>query len=194
VLHDTADFVVIEKPCHLRSVPGHAIPPPSNKRKRPGSSDDGNIRRNAQEAWVLAIQSFQQEEPNDDDDDAAAQCLYRLATSERKSLESVPRKVKLFRRYIERSQKRLLVSSEEEDLEQLANNMYQRIEARQKPLLNLPEPTKQEESAVGQLILMGYGQDGRNNKNLNSSSSESLHVVHRLDCEVCWYETLRFVL
>jgi hypothetical protein len=132
VLHDAADFVVIEKPCHLRSVPGHAVPPPSNKRKRPKSSDDGNNRRNAQEAWVLAIQSFQQEEPNDDDDDVAAQCLYRLAISERKSLESVPRKVKLFRRYIERSQKRLLVlSSLSEDLEQLANTMYQRIEARQ---------------------------------------------------------------
>jgi 23S rRNA-/tRNA-specific pseudouridylate synthase len=199
ILLDTDDFVVIEKPCNLRSVPGHANPPPPpmKNRKRPRSEDGTHtpLRRTAHEAWVLALRSFQQQEEDSNDTnnntsmDVADQCLQRLATSESsKLLESVPRKYKVFRRYVQRNQKRLLDNNscahDEDNLESLAKIMFQRIEARQRPLMNLPEPTSHEESAVGQLVLMGYAQENDGlNKNMDSSS-KSLLVVHRLDCEV----------
>jgi hypothetical protein len=215
ILQDTEDFVVIEKPCNLRSVPGHANPPPlplllkNRKRPRPEDGTNTPLRRTAQEAWVLALQSFQQKEKDSNDNknnsttsmDVADQCLQRLATSESSSklLESVPRKYKVFRRYVQRNRKRLFLDNsnscsssssaahDEDTLESLAKNMFQRIEARQRPLMNLPEPTSHEESAVGQLVLMGYGQENNDGSNKNmddSSSNKSLLVVHRLDCEV----------
>ena len=83
ILYSDDDIVVIDKPCDLRSVPGHANPPPprSNSKKIIGSDDvdaddvdvdndayDGPVdermptkpqshRRTAQEAWVEAIKS-----------------------------------------------------------------------------------------------------------------------------------------
>jgi hypothetical protein len=225
ILHEDKDCIVIDKPRNLRSVPGHAHPPPSNKRKRDNTDTDGADpsarRRTGQEAWVLAIQSFgfdYNDDYNDDDDknDAAEKgnhgmfpfsCLRRLAEN-RESASSVPRKFKVFRRYIERSQKRLFPkglisemlpaatssgtvsdqqpsssSSEEQLLDKASMELFQRIQERQQPLLNIPEPTRLEDSAFGQLILMGYGKDGTMDIQ-EVSNTKSILVVHRLDCQV----------
>jgi hypothetical protein len=184
VLHDTDDFAIIFKPCNLRSVPGHASPPPSRKRPR---SEEGQ-RRTGQEAWVLAIRSFRDDTPSFDDDKtmSALQCLHRLANSEKKLVESIPRKHKLFRRYVERNRKTLIQSRDDPiDVDSLSNEMFNLIQERQKPLMNLPEPTKDEDSAFGQLLLMGYGGiiDNQSGK-ADDPISEKLLVVHRLDCEV----------
>jgi hypothetical protein len=61
--------------------------------------------------------------------------------------------------------------------------VYDAIEERQRPLLSLPEPTRHEDSAFGQLILMGIG-SGDEESTRRSSSDKDLFVVHRLDCEV----------
>ena len=174
VIEDDTEFVVIEKPCNLRSVPGHANPPPSDK-KRKRSPSQPNRQRTAQEAWVEAIISFQGSEKGTD---AVHQCLQRLASFENKLIESVPRKCKLFRKYVARNQRRLMIPKGEQ-LEELSIVMFQRIEARQKPLMNLPEPTRDKDSALGQLLLMQYG-----NSMHSGPSSRGLLVVHRLDCEV----------
>jgi hypothetical protein len=224
ILYEDKDCIVIDKPRNLRSVPGHAHPPPSNKRKRDhtdqDTADPSARRRTGQEAWVLAIQSFGCDfntDDNDDADDAAEKgnhsmfpfpCLRRLAENT-ESASSVPRKFKVFRRYIERSQKRLFPkglsfemmpvatssgtvsdqqpsspSSDQELLDKASIELFQRIQERQQPLLNIPEPTRLEDSAFGQLILMGYGKDGTMDIQ-EVSNSKSILVVHRLDCQVC---------
>ena len=243
ILFDDEDVVVIDKPCNLRSVPGHATNPPSLpqspqqqdytndkvSRKRPydsstRQSDTSNVnnddeesrqRRTGQEAWTLAIQSFQahQQEKSQEDYPFTLTCLQRLA-SDKKLASSVPRKYKLFHRYVVRNQKRLFplgiptanVKGCNKDIQQNSNSnespsyselletvskeMYSLLQERQKPLLNLPEPTKFEDSAFGQLILMGYGTehksfvDSNTNNNGQSSATNLLKIVHRLDCEV----------
>ncbi|KAL7524434.1 hypothetical protein ACHAXR_000569, partial [Thalassiosira sp. AJA248-18] len=55
VLYSDDDIVVIEKPCDLRSVPGHANPPSdaaADVVARTGDSGRQSQRRTAQEAWV----------------------------------------------------------------------------------------------------------------------------------------------
>ena len=111
VICDTSDFVVIEKPCHLRSVPGHASPPASRKRKQPGSEKTSSERRTAQEAWVLAIQSFLQDEASSPEgseskEDIAERCIAILSKFDAGALASIPRKLKVFQRYLERNQKK----------------------------------------------------------------------------------------
>lgn len=232
LLYEDNDCIVIDKPRNLRSVPGHAHPPPSNKRKRDNAdtTEGTDRRRTGQEAWVLAIQSFgcdyndggddHDDDDVDDDDDAAGKanhnvfpfsCLRRLAEN-KESASSVPRKYKVFRRYIERSQKRLFPkglasefmniaatsndtasdqqntmtsssSSEEQLLDKASMELFQRIQERQQPLLNIPEATRLEDSAFGQLILMGYGKGGTMDIQ-EVSNTKSILVVHRLDCQV----------
>jgi tRNA pseudouridine32 synthase/23S rRNA pseudouridine746 synthase len=181
VLHDADDdgFMVIDKPCNLRSVPGLANTT-VNTKNAPGTKSPGEQRRTAQEAWVLAIQSFgdlKGGNDNDNENSVSIQCLQRLAKN---GAKSVPRKFKLFQRYLERNQKQLMLSVEEE---LLVEAMFQKIVTRQRPLLNLPEPTKHEESALGQLILMGYGRRRQDNTTNEREAKNSLRVVHRLDCE-----------
>mmetsp|Transcript_26677 Transcript_26677/g.76967 ORF Transcript_26677/g.76967 Transcript_26677/m.76967 type:complete len:461 (-) Transcript_26677:161-1543(-) len=196
VLYADDSVVVINKPCHLRSVPGHANPPPTlGKRKR--SSDDSaaaaagtdidpsnpknesSNRQTAQEAWMAAIQSFAEEEavesaeggasPSDDESRRVRSFLRKLSTFAK---NGIPRKKKLFIKYANRNRQRLFGdgSADTQKLEDagpgnkptnntinaIADLVYERIKERQIPLLNLPEQTKDEESAEGQLKLLGY--------------------------------------
>jgi hypothetical protein len=235
ILYSDDDVVVIDKPGNLRSVPGHANkPPPTHKRKRPtvtSNSQDNYLpddtltlppaRRTGHEAWVLAIRSFEKtfvsgednhpqhptDTPNDDDDWMILTCLSRLAQAD-SVIESVPRKYKLFRKFVERNQRRWITSDplmdfaaaaattnttttrsrlDSTELDRLSQAMFQQIEVRQRPLLNLPEPTRHEDSALGQLILMEYDAT-TSTKNTVKSHAQPSHkrflVVHRLDCEV----------
>ena len=186
VVHDDAVFVVIDKPCNLRSVPGHANPPPyPTNRKRP-RSPNGNVseRRTGQEAWAAAIRTFRDETV----EDTSGACLQRMAATD-SLIDSIPRKFKLFQKYVERNQKRLLVPDEAGkavDVQATAKGVFERIQDRQRPLMNLPEPTRHEDSALGQLmLLLGYENPDISDAGMNSDvSSTRLFVVHRLDCEV----------
>jgi hypothetical protein len=184
VLHDDAFFVVIEKPRNLRSVPGHANPPPHpTNRKRPRSPNaDVPERRTGQEAWAAAIRTFRDETVEDN----SGACLQRLTAADN-LIDSIPRKFKLFQKYIERNKKRLLVpdeAGEAVDVSATAKALFERIQDRQRPLMNLPEPTRHEDSALGQLTLLGYGTDISDAGKNSDLSSKLLFVVHRLDCEV----------
>jgi tRNA pseudouridine32 synthase/23S rRNA pseudouridine746 synthase len=68
-------------------------------------------------------------------------------------------------------------------IDEIVNEMYERIRKRQVPLMNLPEATSHEESAFGQLILLGYGNDNESGKPNCRRNHMGLYVVHRLDCE-----------
>jgi hypothetical protein len=186
VLHADADVVVIDKPCNLRSVPGHANPPPQPTNRKRSRSPNGDVpeRRTGQEAWAAAIRTFRDETV---EDTTSGACLQRLAAAADNQIDSIPRKFKLFQKYIERSQKRLLVTDEAGkavDVPATAKAVFQRIQDRQRPLMNLPEPSRHEDSALGQLILLGYGTDISDAGNNSDASSKCLFVVHRLDCEV----------
>ena len=171
-----------------------------------------STRRTGQEAWVLALESFREVdrlqpsigtidaigEQGDQVSMAAHKALQQLALAER-LLHSTPRKYKIFRRFVQRNRKRLFPQDDGDDgdIDAITNVMYQLILRRQRPLLNVPEPTRHEDSALGQLILLGYDQttdksiagspQGRTDKepirNMDQSS-ERLFVVHRLDCQV----------
>ena len=166
VLYVDERIVVIEKPHNLRSVAGNAA---AGSNKRPREEEQ---KKTAQEAWIAALESFQE----DSGDDETHKWVKKLANSP--SLVSIPRKLKPFLRYCKKNQYRLVPEGEprlsNSDLENLGTNMQGVIEGRQRSLLNLPEATKHEESAFGQLILMGYATEER---------PLNLFAVHRLDCE-----------
>jgi hypothetical protein len=171
VLHVDPDILVISKPCNLRSVPGHAKPPPTSaKRKRPANDEDDDDdvhdkpRKTAQEAWVDAIRTFRSSSSagneNDDDDDETEETRLLLTNlANTNHVSGVPRKPKLFTRYCERNLHRLLPS----------------------------EPTPDEDSAYGQLKLLGYethDEEIMEIKGDKISTKGMIYIVHRLDCEV----------
>jgi tRNA pseudouridine32 synthase/23S rRNA pseudouridine746 synthase len=189
VIHHDDHIIVVFKPANLRSVPGHAV----SGQKRPREEEKGTLsagasdpsRRTGQEAWMEAIRSFAAQNSSDDEID---KYLARLGASER-CLTSIPRKYKTFCRYMERNRHRIFESDDTKGFnpqhhgngdqiqENVATSMFVRIEERQRPLLGLPDPTSLEESALGQLRLLGYADTDE------SRSNQQLFVVHRLDCE-----------
>jgi len=246
VLYADDSVVVINKPCHLRSVPGHANPPPTlGKRKR--SPDDaaatsGGVganttkdkvtnRQTAQEAWMAAIQSFagENDEPAEDGSSSPTYIECQSVRSFLKKLSTfakngIPRKKKLFLKYANRNRQRLFHNEEEADAQKLENAgpsneptnnaigaiadlAFERVKERQIPLLNLPEQTKDEESAEGQLKLLGFEdlrkampradvhcsleQEGdekaseqlQHRKAIPKEFFSKIRVVHRLDME-----------
>ncbi len=184
IIYKDDNIIVIDKPCNLRSVPGHANPPPSpsvvNSTARAKSHKENRLT--SQEAWTRAILSFQ----NQDITDVASKWLSGL--SKTGNLSSIPRKWGQFRRYVIRNQCRLnqIHAVDKTEMDEIASEMYERVRKRQVPLMNLPEATSHEQSAFGQLILMGYA--NANDESLevpNCRKDEmSLYVVHRLDCQV----------
>ncbi|KAL7476399.1 hypothetical protein ACHAW6_002265 [Cyclotella cf. meneghiniana] len=253
VLYSDNDIIVIEKPCDLRSVPGHATP------KSNGSGDDDlddadsngesskanshAQRLTAQEAWVNAIRSFamkdgpiagkttpQKAVPTAEDTQTQAvdELIRNLAATPDTS--SVPRKCPTFERYCQRNRKRLLPSFPALDMSSapaktnldepplkrqkrsklntissqlcnIAQIAFSIIQQRQRPLMNLPQPTDDTESAIGQLRLLSFGDYAHNNhgppetvdevrkrifeedERSRRSKNFKLHVVHRLDCQ-----------
>lgn len=186
VLYEDEDIIVIDKPPNLRSVPGHANPPPASS-SAPHDDDAKESRLAPQEAWIQALESFRNEKGAID---TASKWLLNLAMT--RNVASVPRKWSTFLRYVQRSQRRLnpkvdthkegsslKQQVENDELDDIARVMYERIKKRQIPLMNLPEATRHEESAFGQLILLGYA---GNESNIDVCSK--LFVVHRLDCQV----------
>jgi 23S rRNA-/tRNA-specific pseudouridylate synthase len=168
----------------------------SNQRKRPHSPEgkDPSIgeRLTSSQAWKKAIQSFGEratETPKNEVDGYIA----NLGASE-SLLEFVPhKKFQVFVRYLQRNRSRIFrnnpdslsvarsdnektkMAETSETLEDLAQRMFQRIQERQKPLMNLPESSPHEESAFGQLIMLGYSGE-------TSKGRQPLYAVHRLDC------------
>ena len=174
IVEDTPEFVVIDKPPNLRSVPGHASSPQEEEATSGTNKSNGKNRKTAHEAWILALQSFERETGGDPS--IASQFLQRL--SNLPNLKTIPRKEPLFRRFMERSQKRFHLPMEAQEREALITQMYDMLVARQRPLMNLPTPTALEESAMGQLEL--YFQ-----QNPDSDKKETqIRAVHRLDCQV----------
>jgi hypothetical protein len=252
ILYSDDDIIVIDKPCDLRSVPGHANERDDDEN---GGADSTTApteetveaqskpqRLTAQEAWVMAVRSFASGEKSDDNstqnqihdgDDNQTRAVDELirnlsATSD---TSSVPRKCSTFERYCQRNRRRLLPSFPELDtapvtasgqeppnkrqkmsynipteLKNIAQIAFSHIQQRQRPLMNLPTPTDDEDSAIGQLRLLGFGDYAHNNhgppesvddvkKRISESDDRKkesekfkLHVVHRLDCQVSYLE------
>lgn len=164
VLHLDSSIVVVEKPCNLRSVPGNVQVADSSH----------SPRKTSQEAWIAALESFQ-EEIIFENDDLIDQWLSILAKS--CSLVSIPRKIKPFIRYWERNRYKVVAKDDsilgEDDVKAVAKKLHNRVLERQRSLVNLPEATAHKESAYGQLLLL-----------LDIEQEENkLFVVHRLDCE-----------
>ena len=221
VLYADDSVVVINKPCHLRSVPGHANPPTLGKRKRPsddiasttsnagGDTKSPSNRQTAQEAWMAAIQSFAEESDDETSEDGCASSADQRVRSFLKKLSTfakngIPRKKKLFVKYANRNSQRLFDGGETDtqNIDAIVDLAFERIKERQIPLLNLPEQTKDEESAEGQLKLLGYEDlrkampraDQEHNEDKTAGQlqhpkaipkefSSKIRVVHRLDME-----------
>mmetsp|Transcript_31819 Transcript_31819/g.66883 ORF Transcript_31819/g.66883 Transcript_31819/m.66883 type:complete len:463 (+) Transcript_31819:25-1413(+) len=255
ILYSDSDLVVVDKPCNLRSVPGHANPPPQEKERprsdvgvdaaRGGDIGPQSHRRTAQEAWVKAIQLTCLEEDTSIstsgktikqdismEDAAVKEVLRNLGSTA--SPSCVPRKLETFVKYCHRNSKRLLPSfpdlhnrgkgaSKKEQCEptqkkqkchkpskqsgnesvspmmrNIAQKSYTKISYAQIPLMNLPKPTENWESAIGQLRMLGFGDCGHcvstitedsgnadrsDDKGQHQPNHSKLHVVHRLDCQ-----------
>lgn len=188
VQYEDEAIIVVDKPCNLRSVPGHANPPPASH-----ASNEKERRMTAQEAWISAIRGFRDQEVITD---ISGKWLHNLAMTT--NLASVPRKWSPFRRYCQRNQQRLSMDTSlnhhhemkpkwrmnDTELDSIARRMHGRIQKRQIALMNLPTATDNEESAFGQLILLGYAADEDETFEESRAFRKQLYVVHRLDCEV----------
>jgi 23S rRNA-/tRNA-specific pseudouridylate synthase len=152
---------------------------------------------------------------NNNNNNASLMSVYlqRLGANPNR-LASIPRKYPTFCRYIRRSHARLFETNsdtsnddqgdkndDDSRLETLIQQLYCRIEKCQRSLMHLPEPTKDEESVLGQLKLLGLAStasssssslaaaalEKSNNKDdgnhYDSRSNQTLFPVHRLDCE-----------
>ena len=206
LLYIDDDIIVLNKPCNLRSVPGHAIPSnddnddeivPQTKRQKKCnitmSNEKKKKRITAQEAWVQAIESFQinpiatttttttttdDHETNKEQD--RNELMKELCHVKHKS--SIPRKLKVFQKYCIRN---FHLTNNHNDTIQWC---HEEIQKRQIPLLNLPKATSLEESAYGQCQLVIRSNTTTNNlfptNNNNKEKNEGLLlVVHRLDCQ-----------
>ena len=133
ILYSDDNIVVIDKPCDLRSVPGHANPPPAGKEgpqsgAATATEEGGDVapqshRRTAQEAWIQAIQLMSADKDSNRtcgtqvgnketasmEDAASAEIIYNLATTSADP-SCVPRKLETFIKYCHRNSKRLLPS------------------------------------------------------------------------------------
>ena len=119
ILYSDDDIVVIDKPCDLRSVPGHAENQPPR---------DSSDKISAQGAWVKAIQllsaSEDKEDSNDSDhptskqtnsecvgmEDVAVKEIIKNLGAPTSNVAGVPRKLETFIKYCHRNSKRLLPS------------------------------------------------------------------------------------
>jgi tRNA pseudouridine32 synthase/23S rRNA pseudouridine746 synthase len=168
ILHEDASILVIDKPCNLRSVPGN-IQVTGLKRCR-------EERMTAQEAWIEALSEFHGDNKDTNINDNVHRWAMKLANSQ--SLVSIPRKLDPFLRYFQKNLARLLPEGESlvsgRDVELLGTQVHDMLAERQRSLLNIPPATRHEDSAFGQLILLGYSHEGR---------PANLFVVHRIDCE-----------
>ena len=112
---------------------------------------------------------------------------------------SIPRKWKLFHRYIVRNQTRIFSGAGEHDtttgndqeaLQIIARKMHAVIQAEQKLFMNVPESTRDEDSAYGQLKMLLRNDPASEGKSQPQDEGDAyvehqtpIYVVHRLDCE-----------
>jgi len=221
VLHFDNDVVVLDKPCDLRSVPGHANNPPSTQQ----SNGSDTIKLTTQQAWVKAIELLGEEDTHTSncqsnekvamEELAVMEIIHNLGSAT-SNTAGVPRKLETFIKYCHRNSRRLLpsypdlhswgskdvgvandTSSEPPQKKQkhnkreipsqmrtIAQTCFAKIQQRQRPLLNLPKPTEDWESATGQLHLLGFGEYSHwVSSTSDSSTTAKLYVVHRLDCQ-----------
>ena len=171
------------------------------------------------QAWEAAIRSFSsssRDTTNSSTDTTngiapdIAGYLKQLSATD-SLVASIPRKWKLFYRYIVRNQTRILsrnkddevfggaitgehsttIDNGQEALQIIARNMHAIIQAKQKLLMNLPETTRDEDSAYGQLDMLlrndpasgGKTKSEDDKANADVEHQASIYVVHRLDCE-----------
>ena len=126
VLYQDDDILVIHKPCRLRSVPGHADPPPTATEKQ----SHRTTNMSAQQAWVEGIRQLStiysqsdNKQPSGDrhclknDQDFLVRIgLQRLGENERQC-NSVPRRFPAFYRYLQRSRRRIWGNDSERSVE-----------------------------------------------------------------------------
>ena len=206
IIHVDDDIIVLDKPANLRSVPGHADSPIDTTIKLHRPSD----RLTAVEAWIEAIKSISPEDNDSYKNEHVKELLHNIRRTN--NLSSIPRKLEPFARYVFRNRKRLLPSHVDDELVSDKNNeppqkkqrkndtkqpsmppsvrsaadeAFSIIQRLHIPLMNLPTPTKDWESAQGQLRLLGYGDFANENTHKSSTTTKNckLHVVHRLDCQ-----------
>jgi hypothetical protein len=141
------------------------------------------IRKTAQEAWRLSLKSFSNDqvltadlsvkEPSEERLNLIQRYLAGLAIS---SHDSIPRKFSFFVKYLRRNSKRLVGNVKMcVDHADLADAIYDQIKQRMEGYIRLPESTRPEESALGQLEIV---------TGIKDRANAGVYVVHRLDCEV----------
>ena len=188
VLYHDNDVVVIDKPCDLRSVPGHATNPPSTQQ----SNGADTTKLTTQQAWVKAIELLGEEDTHTSNEDkqsnekvaieelAVMEIIHNLGSSS-SNTAGVPRKLEIFIKYCHRNSRRLLPSypdlhswgsskdvkaakdnsseppkkKQKHDkreipaqMRSIAQACFSKIQQKQRPLLNLPKPTEDWESAT----------------------------------------------
>eukprot|EP00984_Skeletonema_dohrnii_P015541 scaffold6739_cov186-Skeletonema_dohrnii-CCMP3373.AAC.3 len=211
IIHADDDIIVIDKPANLRSVPGHADSPTDTtiKLKRPSDRltaveawiqaiksiplDDSDSYKNEYVKELLQniittnnLSSIPRKlEP-------FARYVFRnrkrLLPShihiddEPESSKNEPPQKK--QRKDDNLAQKTKQPSMPPSLRSAADEAFSIIQRLHIPLMNLPTPTEDWESAQGQLRLLGYGDfANENNHSLSTSEKIKLHVVHRLDCQ-----------
>jgi tRNA pseudouridine32 synthase/23S rRNA pseudouridine746 synthase len=233
ILKDDPNFVVINKPSNLRSVPGFATTnannkPTNKKRKFNEEHDDedngdestttttttttttqgSTCRRTAQEAWVLAIQSFSTNNSsggddsirtsmnhqdvddgdgngkiNDDDDDSnilssSLEYLSILASTATNIISSMPRKYKLFAKHVRRHHQRIYSSSVDNN-----DNTAIDIDIIIPKMYQLLQYKMKQFMNSPPVTLMQESAFGQTQLYFGDHSFGDYRVVHRLDCE-----------
>lgn len=203
------DIIVIHKPCNLRSVPGHANPPPDSTKKpdMKAESESKTLdqqrkyphKRTIQDVWVCAIKSFSNSMQPSEIRASNEILIFLRCLSEipDRIISNIPRKPKPFLRFAQRNfkshfyQKRSLFdcsncdNGNDSHFSSLVQKAYKVLKTTHASLLEGPQPTSDEESALGQLnILFRHLHNKHNNENKHDQDEEEIWVVHRLDCEV----------
>ncbi len=207
----------LDQPANLRSVPGNAHSPTDTSVKLKRQADRLSAADAWVKAIKSIPHDDDDADNDDVGeakiDSSVKEILRNIRTTNNPS--SIPRKLEPFARYVFRNRKRLLPlyqdynepddgdcepepqqKKQKRDMKQstipasmrkAADAAFSFIQKLYIPLLNLPTPTEDWESALGQLRLLGYGDfANENNTNLlvrNVNENSKLHIVHRLDCQ-----------
>ena len=160
-----------------------------------GAPPIGNKKRKYHETWAYALQDAAANGGNEEARSVSVNGLIKALAALPNS-SAVPRKRRTFIRYCVRTNTRLIdfeklpkqqnesfpggkeaISDSKEDrrriVETIAEKAFTKIFETQRPMLDLPTPTPDSESALGQLRLLGF----------ESCPEIPIKVVHRLDME-----------
>lgn len=163
IIYQDQDIVVVNKPPHLRTVPGNATEAITTPQQQ-------SSKLTASQAWKQVLRQYPTRiitEPQDDIDTFL--CHIAQVDSYAKCL---PHKWKAFQSFVKRNWHKYgaNIFAEKDPIETILPQIFQRLTEAQRRLL--PQATQHEESVLGQLLLL-----------FPKTVTTNWHIVHRLDCE-----------